>query len=52
MTREELAEAIAPAVQQISVLLREMDHPEIGVNITAEGGKIVDCIRIPDFYQE
>lgn len=52
MTREELTEAITPAVQQISDLLGEIDYPEISVNITAEGGKVVDCIRIPDFYQE
>ena len=52
MTREELIEAIAPSVQQISDMLKEMDHPEVGVSITVEGGKIVDCIRIPDFCQE
>lgn len=52
MTREELAKTIAPEVQRISDLLKELDHVEISVNITAEGGKVVDCICIPDFYQE
>lgn len=52
MDREELIRTIAPAVQEISGLLGKMDHPEISVNITAEGGKVVDCIRIPDFCQE
>ena len=52
MTREEFAKTIAPEVQRISDLLKELGHVEISVNITVEGGKVVDCICIPDFYQE
>lgn len=52
MTREELAKTIAPEVQRISDLLKELNHVEISVNITAEGGEVVDSIKIPEFYQE
>lgn len=52
MTREELAKTIAPEVQRISDLLGELDYVEISVNITAEGGEVVDSIKIPEFYQE
>lgn len=52
MTREELIEAITPAVWEITSYLGKMDHPEISVNITAEGGEVVDCIKVPDFNRE
>ncbi len=52
MSREELAKTIAPEVQRISSLLKETDHVEVSVNITAEGGKVVDCIQIPEFCRE